>query len=470
MNKNLHVLIADDDAEALFALSTLLESRGWSVVAVVNGAAALQELERNTFDLIILDVQMPGITGIEVASTIKSDPVHRFTPVALLTANTDLESVIAGLDAGADTYLTKPYRKDELIARVHALVRTKSLYQELKTITKENVALKALVRDRDGAHNIVGSSKKITEIFSLIDKIKDSMLPVLITGETGTGKELIARALHEQSIRSQKPLVIQNCAAFSESLLESELFGHVRGAFTGAIRDKEGLFELADGGTLFLDEVGEMSLPLQAKLLRVIQEGTFTPVGGTSIKKVSVRVVTATHRDLLRRAQEGAFREDLYYRLSVLTVHLPPLRERQEDIPALAVHFLKRALARDGREAKRFSPEVVSAFSAYRWPGNIRELQNEVERLALLSGDDTVLTDEHLSPQIRAARGTTLHTKSQPESHGAPAEIKPLKDLLDAYEKEIIVASMARNEGNKSKVAEELQISRTSLIKKVQGY
>ena len=463
VSEALSVLIIDDDREALFALEALLESRGFSVTQAESGERAIEALNSKAFDLIVCDVQMPDMSGIQVAEFVKSHPEFRFIPLALLTANSDLESVLAGLNAGADTYILKPYRADELVARVHALVRSRSLFSELRTQISENKSLRALAGSKLTFANIIGASNAMQELFAFVEKVKDSPLPVLITGESGTGKELFARAIHFQSIRKSGPFIAQNCSAFSEHLLESELFGHVKGAFTGALRDKQGLFEAAHQGTLFLDELGEMSLPLQAKLLRVLQDGSFIPVGSTVTKKVDVRVVAATHRNLPEMIKNGSFREDLFYRLNVIGLKLPPLRERREDIPMLVDHFLRRCSERASAPPKKLSSTALSHILAYDWPGNIRELENELERSNLMSSDGVMIDVPHLSSHLQGTGSTKV--PSPPTYAGGS-----LKDALEVYERQLIAEALERSGGNKSKTAEELQVSRTSLIKKVQQF
>ena len=455
------ILAVDDDEEALFALESILQSSGYEVFTANNGQQAVERAEQKPPDIVITDVNMPRKDGFEVARSLKADPVLRYTPVILLTSRDDLEDIVHGLEEGADDYLNKPYRKEELLARVQAALRTRAVYKELWQRTAEKQNQKEQLELAGGYANIVGSSSSMQEIFSLIEKVKDADAPVLITGESGTGKELIAQSLHNQSKRSEAPFVIQNCAALNEQLLESELFGHVKGAFTGAVRTKPGLFEVADGGTFFLDELGEMSQGLQVKLLRVLQDGTFNPVGGTETKKVTVRVVAATNRDLQAMVREGAFREDLYYRLNVVAISLPPLRERPTDIPLLVKHFLTSIAKRTGGEEKVLADEAVDALMSYSWPGNIRELQNEVERLCIMSGEETAITSDYLSahiasPIVANARGRRLAGN--------------LKEAVENLEKNLILQSLRESEWNKSEAARDLGISRSNLINKVKAY
>lgn len=458
--QSIRILAVDDNDDALFALESVLVKNGFVVVTASSGKEALHKITTETFDLVILDVMMPGMTGYQVTEAIKADPELKYIPVLMLTANDKLEDVIAGLDRGADDYVIKPFEPNELIARVKAVMRTRRLYQELELTRR---ARDVLV-ERCGLNNnaIIGESVGMQNVFSLIEKVKDADVPVLITGASGTGKELVAAAVHYQSPRRDGPFVVQNCSAFNENLLESELFGHVKGAFTGAIRDKQGLFEVADGGTFFLDELGDMSPALQVKLLRVLQDGTFMPVGGTKLKKVNVRIVAATNRDLRAMIASGTFREDLYYRLNVVNIQLPPLKDRRDDIKLLAEHFLKVSGKRLGRTNKILQPETVRCMALYPWPGNIRELENEIERLILLSGNDREIGSELLSPHIRESSGD--------KESGASDDTGTLKSAIEDLERKMIQEALQRAKWNKSEAARELGISRSNLIAKVQGY
>lgn len=456
------ILIAEDVEENRFVLREALAAQGAEVFEYVNGAELLRALDSHQPDLIISDVSMPEMTGIELAKKVKSDPVHRFIPFLLLTAQTELKDLTAGFEAGADDYLKKPFKGEELIARVKAALRTRKTYLELKEVYRLNRELSGRLSADAGYCGMVGTSEAIRSIYDLISKVADSDVPVLITGESGTGKELAARAVHAASGRKNRPFVVQNCAAFNDQLLESELFGHVRGAFTGAARDKPGLFDTADGGTFFLDEIGEMSPTLQAKLLRVLQDGTFMPVGSVQARKVNVRIIAATHRDLPKLIKEDKFREDLWYRLNVINVAMPALRERRGDIAALADNFLSEIAQRTQKDKKSLANAALSTLAAYDWPGNIRQLRNEIERAFLLSGDGAVIGAEHFSPQIQK-----IESNSSAFEGG---EGGTLKDILARVERNVIENCMKRHEGNKSEVARELDMSRTSLIAKVKEY
>ena len=456
------ILAVDDNEDALFALERLLSDEGYDVVTATSGAEALRKVDTELPELVLCDVQMPGeVDGFAVARALKADELHRYIPVILLTAKDSIEDVIAGLSHGADDYIRKPFHKDELLARLGAFMRMRRTYLELKSTVQTNAELRNKISERLSFANIIGKSAPMQDVFTIIEKIRESSASVLITGESGTGKELVASAIHYNSPRRQGPFIIQNCSAFNENLLERELFGHVKGAFTGAVRDKAGLFQAADGGTFFLDELGEMSPALQVKLLRLLQDGTFIPVGDTKVRKVDVRIIGATHRNLTEMVQKGTFREDLYYRLNVVTLKLPPLRERPLDIPLLADHFLAHHAAKTGGEKKRLSPEALKLLTDYGWPGNVRQLQNEIERLVLMSGKDAVIDASVVSSEIRERQGG-----------GASAVIErgKLKDALENLERTMILGTLERLGWNKSEAARELGISRSNLIAKVQSY
>jgi DNA-binding NtrC family response regulator len=455
----LKVLAVDDQPEALFVLEELLRREGFDTITASSGIDALGILREGGIDLVLMDVMMPGMNGYEVTEVIKKDPALRFTPVILLTAQSGLDDIVEGLSRGADDYIRKPFQPEELVARLKSLTRLRALYSELKSVTEKNSALQAGLEERYSFSNIIGKSAAMKTVFSLIEKIRESTVPVLITGESGTGKELIARAIHQQSPRKSEAFIAQNCSAFNENLLESELFGHVRGSFTGAVKDKAGLFEAADKGTFFLDELGEMSLALQVKLLRVLQDGTFTPVGSTQTKKVDVRIVAATNRNLREMMSSGKFREDLFYRLNVVSIELPPLRGRKEDIPLLCDHILHRIASKGGSTPKEIAREALEAMMNYAWPGNVRELENELERSNLLS-QGKIIERTDLSAQVQAP--TSSSTIATPGGK--------LDDAISHLEREMIRATMEHTKGNKSEAARELGISRSNLIAKVQQY
>lgn len=459
----LKVLAVDDNSEGLFVLNEVLTGAGYEVIQASSGEEAIKAAQEHLPDLILLDVNMPGIDGFETTRRLRLEPVFRLTPIVLLTALDSIDDITHGLESGANDYIKKPYQHQELLARIQAVLRSQQLYSELDDIKVHNRELSSRLSQQLGFGVLIGQSAAMQEVFSLIERLRSVEVPVLITGESGTGKELVARAIHSSSRRAAHGLVIQNCSAFNENLLESEFFGHVKGAFTGAIRDKKGLFEEAHRGTFFLDELGEMGLTLQAKLLRVLQDGTFTPLGDTRTKTVDVRIVAATNRSLEDMVAKGSFREDLYYRLNVVSIHLPPLRERRSDIPLLVESFLKKSEERSGRNY-RISVDALRALADYDWPGNVRQLQNEIERGLIMSGDAEELRREHLSPQVKAAQ-TSPATAARSRGPGGS-----LKEAVEELERQMISESLARTGGNKSESAKELGISRSSLITKVKDY
>jgi DNA-binding NtrC family response regulator len=456
------ILAVDDNPEALFALEQLLLSRGFEVVTASSGKETIEKAESERPDLILLDVVMPEPNGYEVAKTLKSHPDLRYTTIVLLTGKDELKDILFGFEQGADDYICKPYQSAELVARVHAALRVRKLYSELRGARVANRHLQVKLGENFSFGTIIGQSPAMRDLYQIMAKVIDSDVPVLITGESGTGKEMVATALHANGLRKDKAFVVQNCSAFNENLLESELFGHVKGSFTGAVRDKQGLFEVADGGTFFLDELGEMSPALQVKLLRVLQDGTFMPVGGTKQKRVDVRVIAATNRNLEDMVQKGTFREDLYYRLNVVNLRLPPLRERVGDVPLLVQFFLSKIAAKSNQSVKSIDSDAMSALEAFRWPGNIRQLENEIQRACVMSGKDSTITRACLSPLVCDTTPAGGSLAFSPD--------KPLKDILARVEREMIEQALARCEGNKSEAARQLGISRSNLIAKSQEY
>lgn len=461
------VLAVDDNEDSLFSLKLLLEKNGFECVTTSDPDRAIPLIAAENPNVILLDVMMPRQSGFELTKKLKKDPELRYIPVILLTARSGLEDIVEGLENGADGYVTKPFASEELIARVKAALRTATIYSELKNSNTSNERMLEEISSPYNFQKIVARSPAMKGVIELVKKVVRVDSPVLITGPSGTGKELIARAIHYNSDRKKKPFVAVNCAALNENLLESELFGYVKGSFTGAVKDKIGLFQAAHGGTLFLDEVGEMSALLQAKLLRVLQEGNFIQVGGTTQTEVDVRIIAATNRDLKSMSEKGTFREDLYYRLNVISIVIPPLHERKEDIMPIVESFLNKLSAKRNVQAKQLTPEVENLFLEYRWRGNVRELENEVERMLILGQDDDVLGKELVSSHIRSSDA------SGGDSTGAALTSSSslnLKLAVKRLEKLYISEAIKRFEGNKSRAADELGISRSSLISKVKEY
>ncbi|MDA8141731.1 MAG: sigma-54 dependent transcriptional regulator [Desulfobacteraceae bacterium] len=450
-----HILVVDDDPGHLKTLKTIISSWGYKVSMAEDGAQAVASVKAGPFDLILMDVRMAQMTGIEALRQIKA--YNPAIPILIMTAYSSVDSAVEALKAGAYDYLTKPLDFDVLrIAFERALE-----HQHLKA---ENQNLK----DKLGAgfhwDNIIGKSPKMKAMLDMLAMIAPSEATVLITGESGTGKELIAKSIHFNSPRKAHPLVVVNCAALAETLLESELFGHEKGAFTGADRRREGRFMQARQGTIFLDEVGETSPAMQSKLLRVIQEREIQRVGGEETLPVDVRIVAATHRDLSAEVAAGRFRQDLYYRLNVVTLEAPPLRERGDDIPLLANHFLSRYAAQNRKSVKGFSPLAMDMLRKYSWPGNVRELENTLERaVILLSGE--YITEKEL-PSTLTVSYPGASQGMAPPLFTAEAANRPLGEI----EKEAILSTLQATGGNKSETARRLRISRKTLHNKLKEY
>ncbi|HGM5492486.1 TPA: sigma 54-interacting transcriptional regulator [Serratia fonticola] len=439
------ILLVEDDLSHCTILQALISGWGYRVSVAHNGLQALEQVRAQPFDLILSDVRMAEMDGIAALKAIKS--YNPSIPILIMTAYSNVESAVEAIKAGAYDYLTKPLDFDTLqLTLARALEHT--------SLKSENHSLKQ--RLQFDPQNMIGRSEPMRRLMEMIAMIAPSEATVLIAGESGTGKELIAKAVHANSLRKDRPLVSINCAALSESLLESELFGHEKGAFTGADKRREGRFMEADQGTLFLDEIGEVSPLMQAKLLRAIQEREIQRVGSNQTLSVDVRLIAATNRDLLADVEAGRFRQDLYYRLNVVTVESPPLRARSEDIPLLAMHFLARFAERNRKSVKGFTPLAMDMLLKYPWPGNVRELENSVERgVILLSGD--FISEKELPLSISQC------VDVQPVSHlGQP--IQPLEQV----EKQAILAALEQTAGNKTEAAKQLGITRKTLLAKLQ--
>lgn len=380
----MRILVVDDEENIRTIIKRAFQKEGFMVNTASSGNEALKELTRTSYDLVITDLKMPDGDGINLLKQIHS--LYPETMVMVITAYASTESAVEAMKAGAIDYIVKPINIEEL----RIIVRNAL---EKKILKEENIRLKKELYERYSFHNIVGKSKKIREIFSLIEKIAPTNSTVLITGESGTGKELVAKAIHFSSQRKDQPFVSINCGALPENLLESELFGHVKGSFTGAYTDKKGLFEVAHKGTILLDEISEMSLWMQVKLLRVLQEKKIRRVGGTEEKEVDVRIIASTNVDLSEKIKEGKFREDLYYRLNVIRINLPPLRDRREDIPLLVEHFIKIYNQKTGKNIKGIKEDALKILEAYHWPGNVRELENCIERAVVFETSDYITPD-----------------------------------------------------------------------------
>jgi len=444
----IHILAVDDDSVACELLREVLEQEGYEVDTATTGQAAMQLAREVPFDLALLDIRMPDINGIEVLKALKR--VNPQMPVLMMTAYSSMDTTIEAIREGAYDYLSKPCKMEELTITVK---RALEQYQLLR----ENQYFRQELREKYKFENIVGTTPAMLAVYKTVARLVDSKATVLIEGESGTGKELIARAIHFNGPRAERPFVAVECASLAESLLESELFGHVRGAFTGAVETKKGLFEIGDGGTIFLDEIAEISLGLQAKLLRVLQEHEIRRVGGTQPIALDVRVIAATNKNVEAQVKAGRFREDLFYRLNVVTLHLPPLRQRQEDIPLLANHFLRKYSEVDQKLISHITPEAMALLCAYHWPGNVRELDHTIERAVTLTMNNALLPGD-LPPRLQ--RETDV-----PHLDTAP----PLLSL-EELEKQHIQAVLRATAGNKKRAAQILGINRRSLYRMAKRY
>jgi two-component system, NtrC family, response regulator len=440
------ILVIDDDTSLRRVLEYNLQEEGYEVQTASSGEEGLYWFGQCQPNLVITDMKMPGMDGLMLLKSIKERSPE--TLVIVITAFATVDVAVNAMKAGAHDYITKPFNRDQLKLTVKKALAFSGLSQE-------NQRLKSELSDRTDFRTMIGSSPGMEKVFDVIRKVAGTEASILITGESGTGKELVARSIHAGSSRKDAPFVAINCAAIPRDLLESELFGHVKGAFTGALRDKPGKFELAEGGTLFLDEVGELPVELQPKLLRALQEREVEPVGGSSIRKLDVRVVAATNLDLDRAIAAGTFREDLYYRLSVIPIHLPPLRERRLDIPVLIRYFC----GKHGAEKISFSKDALEALVRYPWPGNVRELENSVERL-LIMREGNVITLEQLPGKFRGGSAAATAIVQLPED-GYP---------LEQLEQEVVEAALERNHWNQTAAARFLRIPRHTLVYRIEKY
>lgn len=454
MKKSEHILVVDDDRAHRTMLKTLLGGWGYNVTEADDGAAAVAGVREGPFDLVLMDIRMIKVSGIEALTEIKA--FNPAIPVILMTAYASVETAVEALKKGAYDYLTKPLDFDELKMTIRRAM-------EHLRLAEENRLLRQNLKSHYDSMNLLGHSAAMTRLLDTVAQIAPTEATVLVTGESGTGKELIAGAIHYSSFRKDGPFVKINCAALTESLLESELFGHEKGAFTGADRRKEGKFRQADGGTLFLDEVSEMSLGMQVKLLRVLQEREITRVGGGDVLKVDVRIIAATNRDLRQEISQGRFRDDLYYRLNVVNLAVPPLRERREDIPLLAQHFLSRFAEKNRKAIKGFTPRAMDGLLRYAWPGNVRELMNAVERGVVLARSEW-LGEEDMALTFHG--GVAPASAAPPEEPGLVVE----GTSLDELERAAILKTLEDTGGNKSEAARRLGITRRTLHKKLKQY
>jgi two-component system response regulator AtoC len=451
----LDVLLVDDEAELRLILAEALRDAGHRVTVASDGAEARGHVMARVFDVVICDVRLPQVDGLSLFRRLRQESPT--TDVILMTAYAEVSDAVSALKEGAYDYLTKPFDIDELIVQVKRIASQRALKRELEQARVE-------LSGRKPENMLIGQSPSMRRVLGLIEMVAQSEAPTLVTGESGTGKELVARMLHDRSQRRDAPFVVVNCGALTETLIEAELFGHERGAFTGAVRKRDGRFKAADGGTLFLDEVAELPLPAQAKLLRVLQEGTFEPLGTNTTVKVDVRVISATHRNLRTRISEGLFREDLYYRINVIEIPLPPLRERPGDLSALLQHFLQR-LTPKGRSLPAVSPAAWAALARHAYPGNVRELSHAVEHAVVLSGGGEIGL-QHLPASIVA------QTAGRPSTEATPGtgEVRPLQAAIKEFEREYLLRAITQANGKRIRAAEMLGISRKSLWEKLRLY
>ena len=446
------ILVVDDDPVILELIDEILKAHGYDVVTAPNGKSGIKELERDFFDLVLTDLVMPGINGMDIVAYVTEKSPN--TKCIILTGYGTISSSVDAMKRGAFDYISKPMTSSELI-----VVIEKAL--EFKNLEQENILLKKELRHTYRYKNFIGTSQAINKIFDIIEKVSDTDSTIFITGASGTGKELIARAIHYNSTRNNKPLIVINCGAIPEELLESELFGHEKGAFTGAYKSRIGRFEMANGGTIFLDEIGEMSPSLQVKLLRVLQEQKFERVGGTKTIHVDIRVIAATNKNLTIAINKGTFREDLYYRLNVIPIKVPTLKQRKSDIPLL-IDFFKNIFAKDKKsKISGFSQEAMDAMFNYDWPGNVRELENVIQRLTILC-DNPIVGFNDLPEHIQQNRKSIYLV----EDHGTEGGLN-LDEAVKDYEKKLILDALEKSDWIKTKAAKLLNINRTTLVEKI---
>ncbi len=449
MSNNRRILVADDEEIMRDVLGALLTSENYRVDLAQNGTQALDMIKDKEYSVVLLDLMMPDLDGLQVLEELKK---LESSPVAVvLTAFGSIEKAVKATKLGAFDFITKPFKNDEILLAVKNAM-------EQHELREENQRLKRSLRERYHYRNIIGKSASMQQIFDLITQVAPRRSTVLIQGQSGTGKELIAKAIHAASGRADAPFVAINCGNIPSDLLESEIFGHVRGAYTGATSAKKGLFEVADGGTLFLDEVATISMEIQAKLLRVIQEREFRRLGGLENIKVDVRIIAATNMDLQAAVQQGTFRDDLYYRLNVIVIKLPPLRERSEDIPLLIEHFIRKYCQENDRELCTMDPAAMRILIDHAWPGNVRELENAIERAVVLSSGSVITAD--LFP-----KNITTAAPSAPMRF--PGDGLPLKERVTGFEKALILAALDKTDWNQKKAAQLLSVNATTLSEKL---
>lgn len=452
------ILVVDDEPNYQVVLAEILRDDGFEVFTANSGTKGLPIVQHSDLDLVISDMKMPGMDGIQFLENIKK--INRQLPVILITAYAEVEMAVEAMRLGAFTYIAKPFSNEALLASVNKAIEHYALVREIKRLRDE-------ITPRSGFSGMIGKNDRMRSVYQLIEKVAPAPSSVLITGESGTGKELVARAIHNLSPRKDAPFISVNCAALSATLLESELFGHEKGAFTDAIAMRKGRFELADTGTLFLDEIGEMPLSLQAKLLRVLQERSFERVGGNQSLHVDVRIIAATNKDLRDEVDKGDFREDLYYRLNVIHIHMPPLRERVDDIPMLVTYFMEKNSARLERKLE-ISPDAVRLLVSLPWEGNVRELENTIERAAILCNDDRI-KPEDVQPDSSALYHAGEWSSSLDLNQFIPNDL-PLADVLNGIEEKLVRQALEEAHYVQARAAEKLGITKSLLQYKMKKY
>jgi len=445
------ILIVDDEMNALDLMEELFIKHGYETFTANNGIEALNVINEQEPDIVISDMVMPEMDGIKLLDMVTKK--HSDIAVIMITAHGTIETAVETMKKGAKDYILKPLRLDEILAKVETI-------SQLKSLMKENQYLREKLSQKYNFNNIIGKNKKMLELFDLIKDIAKTNSTILINGESGTGKELIANAIHFNSDRIKKPFVKVNCGVLAENLLESELFGHMKGSFTGAIRDKLGRFEIANGGTIFLDEIGDISANMQLKLLRVLQEGEFERVGGTETIKVDVRIIAATNRDLAQMMLNGEFRQDLYYRLNVIPLEVPPLRERKDDIPLLISHFLEKFNKQFDKKIEVIEDDAMKCLQNYSWQGNIRELENLIERSVVLNKTGKLIVKDFPHYVVNSEDDLSFEF----DADGS------LIDIVDSYEKQIILRALKENNFNKLRTAEKLGIHRSTFMSKLKKF
>lgn len=456
------VLIVDDEAVIRDGLKRVLEGQNFSVDTCASGYRAIEILQQREFDLIITDLKMPGMSGIEVLKSVRA--LQPDIPVILITGYATIDTAVEAMKNGASDYISKPFAPDLLLEKVQNSLRQRST-------SPDDLCLREEVSRQHGFHQFIGESREMQKVYHRIMHVAATNSTVLITGESGTGKELAARAIHDYSPRKDKPFVAVDCSSLAETLLESELFGHVKGSFTGAVQTKTGLFKIADGGTLFLDEVSNISLSTQAKLLRALQERKITPIGGTQLVPIDIHLVAATNKNLRTMANEGGFREDLYFRLNIIPIELPPLRDRRQDIPVLIRHFLKKYTREIGKEIREVAPDVLSFLENYAYPGNVRELENMIERAVVLAEGD-IIRNEDLELWDSAETAVNSRIERIPLNAEELKEMKRhIRDhAVESLESLFVHNALERNNWNVTRAAEETGILRPnfqSMMKKL---